>query len=258
MKNQSWSRIFELVWVKANLNLRSEASVNYLSYAWWVIEPLMHMVTYYLVFGFLLNRGGDNYVVFLLTGLVPWLWFNKAVMHAQGSILGGKQLMNQLYVPKLFFPLTNILQDSLKQIIVFVILLTFVVLYGIPPHADWLWLAVLFILQLMFIIGCGLLAALIVPFVRDMAFVIPTLMQFMMFCSGIFFDPKTIAPQLQELFFLNPMASLLQAYRDVLLHSMTPNMNSLIYVGVVSVCLIVIALIGYKKLDHVLPRVVLE
>ncbi len=250
--------MFELVWVKANLNLRSEASVNYLSYAWWVIEPLMHMVTYYLVFGFLLNRGGDNYVAFLLTGLVPWLWFNKAVMHAQGSILGGKQLMNQLYVPKLFFPLTNILQDSLKQVIVFVILMVFVVAYGIPAHSDWLWLLVLFVLQLMLIIGCGLIAALIVPFVRDMAFVIPTLMQFTMFCSGIFFDPKNIVPQYQDLFFLNPMASLLQGYRDVLLHSSPPDMGALLYVGIVSLVLIAIALVGYKKLDHVLPRVVLE
>lgn len=258
MKNHSVSRMCELVWVKSCLNLRSEASVNYLSYAWWVIEPLMHMVTYYLVFGFLLNRGGDNFIAFLLTGLVPWLWFNKTVMHAQGSILAGKQLMNQLYVPKLFFPLTNILQDSLKQVIVFAILLIFVVLYGIPPHAEWLWLAVLFALQLMLIVGCGLLAALIVPFVRDMIFVIPTFMQFMMFCSGIFFDPKTIVPQYQDLFFLNPMASLLQAYRDVLLHSMTPDLKALLYVAVVSSVLIIIALIGYKKFDHVLPRVVLE
>ena len=258
MKNQSMVRMFELVWVKANLNLRSEASVNYLSYAWWVIEPLLHMVTYYLVFGFLLNRGGDNYVAFLLTGIVPWLWFNKAVMHAQGAILGGKQLMNQLYVPKLFFPLTNIVQDSIKQVIVFTILLIFVVLYGIPAHIGWLWLFVLFILQILFIIGCGLLAALIVPFIRDMAFVIPTLMQFMMFCSGTFFDPKNILPQSQEFFFLNPMANLLQQYRNVLLYGLAPDIHELMYIFEISMVLIFIALLCYKKFDHALPRVVLE
>lgn len=258
MNNEKLCRMFELVWVKANLNLRSEASVNYLSYAWWIIEPLMHMLTYYLVFGVLLHRGGDHFVAFLLSGLVPWLWFNKAVMHAQGSILGGKQLMNQLYVPKLFFPLTNIVQDSIKQVIVFIILLIFIVLYGIPAHIGWFWLAVLFSVQFLFIVGCGLLAALIVPFVRDMAFVIPTLMQFMMFCSGIFFDPTKIVPQYQELFFLNPMASLLQQYRLVLLHGSSPNLHELIYVGCVSFLLIGIALVGYKKLDHTLPRVVLE
>lgn len=258
MKNQSLTRMLELVWVKANLNLRSEASVNYLSYAWWVIEPLLHMVTYYIVFSFLLNRGSDNYVAFLLTGLVPWLWFNKAITHAQGSILQGRQLMNQLYVPKLFFPLTNILQDSIKQVIVFSILIVFLLLYGIPLHLNWVWLIPLFFIQLLLIIGCGLIAALIVPFVRDMSFVIPTLLQFMMFCSGIFFDPKKIVSEHQDLFFLNPMAIMLQSYRDIFLHLGTPDLNHLIYVLIISLILIIIAIIGYKKMDHIIPRVVLE
>lgn len=258
MKNQTTKKMLELVWVKANLNLRSEASVNYLSYAWWIIEPLLHMVTYYIVFGFLLNRGGDNYVAFLLTGLVPWLWFNKAVMHAQGAILGGKQLMNQLYVPKLFFPLTNIVQDSIKQVIVFAILIAFVIVYGIPVSIGWLWLFPLFLVQFMLIIGVGLLAALIVPFIRDMAFVIPTVLQFMMFCSGIFFDPKDVLTEHQELFFFNPMAVLLQQYRNVLLDNVAVDTHELIYVSVVSFTLIITALIAYKKLDLSIPRVVLE
>ena len=59
-------RLLELIWTKAVFNLRSEVHRNYLSYGWWVLEPLLHMGIYYLVFGLLLQRGDANYSTFLL------------------------------------------------------------------------------------------------------------------------------------------------------------------------------------------------
>src|SRR5476649_826708 len=137
-------RTLELVWVKAKLNLKSEASINYLSYAWWVIEPLLQMAIYYLVFSFLLKQGGPDYVPFLLTGLIPWIWFGRSVSHAQGSIIQGKYLMNQVHISKVFFPLTFILQDAIKQILVFILLLIFLLLYGYNYGLNILWVLPLF------------------------------------------------------------------------------------------------------------------
>jgi len=258
MQSIGLRKTIELIWGKASLTLRSEASVNYLGYAWWVIEPLLHMVVYYVVFSLLLARGGDNYVAFLLTGLIPWLWFSKSISHAQGSIIGGKELMNQLYVPKLFFPLTKLTQDAVKQSVVFALLLAFLLVYGIDASVTWLWLVPIILLQLLFTTGCALLAAILVPFVRDMAFVIPTGLQFMMFCSGIFFNPMDISPHLQFWFFLNPMAILLQDYRDVLINNQLPDLQQNLYVLVISLVLISVSAFLYKKLDHALPRVVLQ
>lgn len=258
MHSTQIKRTLELIWVKASLNLRSEASVNYLSYAWWVIEPLLHMVVYYVVFSFLLARGGENYVAFLLTGLIPWLWFSKTISHTMGSILQGKQLMNQLYIPKLFFPLTFVVQDAVKQVIVFVLLLTFLAFYGIVPSLIWFHVIPVLMVQLLLIIGCSLIAALIVPFVRDMSFVIPTGLQFMMFCSGIFFSHHDIPESVLHYFFLNPMAVILAAFRDVLVDNIIPNYSQLGYVALLSAIFIIVSALLYKKLEYVLPRVVLE
>ncbi|MEF1284796.1 ABC transporter permease [Vibrio sp. M250220] len=251
-------RTLELIWVKASLNLRSEASVNYLSYAWWVIEPLLHMVVYYVVFSFLLARGGDNYVAFLLTGLIPWLWFSKTINHTMGSILAGKQLMNQLYIPKLFFPMTCVVQNAIKQVMVFLLLLAFLVAYGISPSSVWLYCIPIIFIQLLFTIACSMLAALAVPFIRDMSFVIPTALQFLMFCSGIFFSHHDIPVGAQSIFFLNPMAVILAAYRDVLVDGVGPNWGLLGYVTILSSCLTIFGVWLYKKLEYILPRVVLE
>lgn len=251
-------RTFELIWVKATLNLRSEASVNYLSYAWWIIEPLLHMIVYYIVFSFLLARGGEDYVAFLLSGLIPWLWFSKTVSHTMGSIMGGKQLMNQMFISKLFFPLTFVIQDTVKQIIVFFLLILFLYFYGISPSYLWFYSIVIFFIELLFIIGVSLLAALIVPYVRDMTFIIPTGLQFLMFCSGIFFNPKDIPAHIQGVFFINPMAIILNSFRDVFLNHQLPNFIHLTYVTVISLGLITLACFLYRKLEYSLPRVVLD
>ncbi|QIX97179.1 ABC transporter permease [Cedecea sp. FDAARGOS_727] len=249
-------RTIELVWVKAKLNLKSEASINYLSYAWWIIEPVLQMAIYYLVFSFLLKQGGHDYVPFLLTGLIPWIWFGRSVSHAQGSIIQGKYLMNQVHMPKIFFPLTFILQDAIKQLLVFILLFIFLVLYGYNYDLGMLWIIPVILVQLLLIIAFSLVVSVIVPFVRDFSFVIETGLQIMMFCSGIFFNYKTIPAMESKVFFMNPMAVILSSYREVLMYHNAPNIKLLAYVVIVSLILISISLYAFKKLEFIFPRVV--
>src|SRR5699024_7169284 len=109
----------ELVWVKARFNLRSEANRNHLRYLWWFIEPLLFMAVYYVVFALLLQRGGKNYVPYLLTGIIPFQWFAKSIQGASNTIVQGKGLMKSVRVSPLFFTLANLVQNASKQMPVF-------------------------------------------------------------------------------------------------------------------------------------------
>jgi lipopolysaccharide transport system permease protein len=136
-KKATVGRLVELIWTKAIFNLSSEVNRNYLSYGWWILEPLLHMVVYYVVFGLLLQRAGENYPVFLLTGLIPWMWFMKAVSASSGSILSGQNLILQVGLPSIVFPMVSLLQATLKQLPVFVLLLGFVWVQGHSPGVYW-------------------------------------------------------------------------------------------------------------------------
>ncbi len=258
MSRTKINQTLELIWVRATLNLRSEASVNNLSYAWWIIEPLLHMSVYYLVFSLLLNRGGENYIAFLLTGLVPWLWFSKTISSTTGSILKGQKLMNQLHVPKIFFPSTIIVQNSIKQVFVFFLLFVFIIGFGLHPSIAWMNLFPVIFIQFMLILSCSLLAALSVAFVRDMSLIIPTALQFMMFCSGIFYSHNDIPTDMQAIFFSNPMAVILASYRKILVENVNPDWFLLGYVAILSLGLLALSLALYKKYEYILPRVVSE
>jgi len=251
-------RLLELIWTNAVFNMRSEVQRSYLSYGWWILEPLLHMVIYYIVFDKLLHRGGEGFVVFLLSGLVPWMWFLKAVNSSSNSIKQGSKLMLQVGLPSFVFPLITIMQATLKQIPVFILLLCLMWLNGYSPNIHWLALIPVLIIQALLIIACACAIAAIIPFVRDLSFLVPTGMTFLMFLSGVFYDYRMISPEWQNIFLMNPVAYLLKSYREILLDGVAPNFQILMMIGFVSGAACILLLLLYKRLRYVYPRIVAE
>ena len=250
--------LLALIWIKAIFNLRSEVHRNYLSYAWWILEPLLHMSVYYLVFGVLLNRGGENYPVFLLSGLIPWMWFMKCVISSSNSIIAGQNLMIQVGIPSIFFPLVSLLQATLKHIPVFLMLFGFLWLQGYYPKAHWWALIPVIIVQALITITIATSVAALIPFARDLSNLVQTGLIFLMFLSGIFYDYRMIAPNWQEIFLLNPMAFLLKCYRDIFIDGSLPDLDALILWGLGSTITCILLIQLYKRLRYIYPRIVLQ
>jgi lipopolysaccharide transport system permease protein len=254
----NFKQFIGVTWQKARLNLKSETSVNYLSYGWWFLEPLIHMSAYYVVFGLFLQRGGDGCVFFLLVGLVPWLWFSRTISQASVSLLSGKGLMNKLFIPKLFFPLVRIVQTTFKQILVLIIFLIFLILCGHAVTIHWLAILPIFLVQLLLMLPLAALAALVVVYVRDFKLLIPTLLQFMFFSSGIFFSVDDVPEQYRDFLLLNPMAGVIQASRDVLLSNQWPDWVYLSTVAAISMIALVAIISTYHNLEQAIAKAVQE
>ena len=252
------STLARVIWEKSRLNLKSEASANYLSYSWWFLEPIIQMACYYIVFELLLHRGGPGYIYFLLVGLVPWLWFARVINQGSTSLFGGRGLMNQLDIPKLFFPAVFVTQCTSKQLLVFAVLLLFLWATGTPVSEHWLASLPVMIVQLSLMIPLTLFLAFAVVFVSDLKFIIPTIIQFLFFCSGIFFDISQVSPTYRDYFLLNPMAGLIHAYRQTLLENQWPDWSYLLYILLFSAVLTAIALYTYQRHDKTIARVVQE
>jgi len=182
---------------------------------------------YYLVFGFLLQRGGDNYPVFLLSGLIPWMWFSKAVNSSSNSIISGQGLLLQVGLPSIVFPLVTLLQATLKQIPVFLLLLGFLWLQGFAPGTNWWALLPVIVVQAILTTAFACSVAALVPFARDLSYLVPTGLMFLMFISGIFYDYRTIPENWQSLFLANPVAFLLKSYREILVNGTLPDFHVL-------------------------------
>ena len=252
-------RFWQLIVIKVRFNLRSEASQSYLSYAWWILEPLMQMSVYYIVFDIFLHRGGPDFVPFLLCGIVPFLWFSRTVSNSSRSIVQGQGLISQTYLPKPFFPLVVIGQDLVKQQVAFLLLFGFLLYFDYMPGVEWLWLIPIAITQLLLIIAVAFLVSFIVPFARDIQYLINAGLMMLMFGSGIFYSYENVLlPEHREIFLMNPMANLLVSYRMVLMDGTAPLTGSLVVIAAVSLAFIFLMSQIMKRYNNTLTRLALE
>ena len=217
------------------------------------------MSAFYLVFKVFLNRGTEDFVSFLFCGIVPWLWFAKSISNSMNAIIQGKGLISQTYIPKLFFPLVIVCQDAVKQSFVFVLLLAYLSTTGYQISVYWSWLVPIIIIQFLFISSVSFFVAFLIPFARDLKFLVSSMLTLGMLGSGVFYSYKQVLlPEHRDIFLMNPMANLIANYRIVLMEGGIPMVGSLVNIGAVSIILIIIALYLMKRFDNVLTRFIVE
>jgi lipopolysaccharide transport system permease protein len=253
----SKAHLVEVFFTKLVFNLKSEASKTYLGYAWWLLEPALMVAVFYLVFAVFLARGTPDFVVFLVCGKIPFLWFSKSVTNASRLIIAGRGLINQVSMPKLFFPMLVVFQDAFKQLIVFIFMFTFLYLSGM--EITWVWLTIIFVIltQLLLVSAASLVVAVITPFLPDFKYLIATTMLALMLGSGIFYSYKEVLLlEHQQLFLMNPIANLIKNYRQVLMDNTLPDWVALGSIGAFSITLIILMTLYFRKTDTIYARLV--
>lgn len=237
----------ELVNTQSRMSLKADASKFYLGYLWWVIEPLLYVIVFYLVFEIVLQFGRGEFLLFLICGKIPFLWFSKSINQASNSIIQNKGLIGQTVIPKTIFPFIAMQEVLYKQWLVFAVMLLVTVFYEHLPEWRWLWLVPIIIVQYQLIIACSLVGAFLVSVVPDFRMIISMGMLFLMFASGIFWDINTIANLEVREYILtyNPLAFLIDAYRQVLIEQSMYNLNHL---SVLALILSIFIFLGHMLL----------
>jgi len=255
----SKAHLVEVFFTKLVFNLKSEASETYLSYVWWLLEPALMVAIYYLVFAILLASRTPDFIVFLVAGQIPFLWFSKSITNSSRSIIAGRGLINQVSIPMPFFPLLIVFQDAFKQTVVFAVMFAFFALYGL--ELSWVWLSVIFIIltQLLLICAIALLVAAITPFLPDFKYLIVTAMTALLFGSGIFYSYKDVlSPKYQQLFLMNPIANLVKNYRQVLMDNTLPDWTALAAISLASAALIMLMTLYYRRTGTIYARMIAQ
>lgn len=252
----TFNQTVTLVDTLARFHLKGESRQYFFGYLWWVLEPLLYVAVFYIVFEILLESRQPDFLYFLMVGKLTFIWFSKSVNQASSSHEANKGLMAQTNLRKEVFPLAVILQGFYRQLAVFAFLICFLLLGGYPASAAWLWLIPLVLLQAMLISACGLLGALLVSFKRDFRLVIQLGTVFLLFMSGVFWDLNTIANAgLKEgLLVLNPLANLIDCYRQVLMFGNAPSGMRLSWVLGESSLLLMIVCFAYSRLQFWIAR----
>jgi len=248
----------EFIFYQVYANLRSEAKRYYVSYLWWVINPVIEMFVYYLVFGVVLKRGTENFIPFLLIGIVSFRWLMTAVLRSANSIQMNALLINQVYIPKAILPTVIVLTETFKFFITFGVLLLFLAAYGLPVTNHYVALALVLVTEFIFVLGVSCLLSAVTPFMPDLMIIIQNGMQLLFFLSGVFFQIDAIPPPYRQWFYLNPMVAIIESLRAVLLYHQWPSFEKLTYVLCFSFIILFFSYGIIRKFEKAYPRIVMS
>ena len=211
--------VLSLIHTIAGFSLKEESSRYFLGYFWWVAEPALFVAVFYLVFKILLQMEGDDFLLFLICGKLPFIWFSKSVTSAAPSIVNNSGLIGGIDLPKFIFPLAKVQESAYKQAVVFIMLLAFAAWLGPAPSLAWFWLVPILLAQYIMILAVALWVSYLVCYLRDIEFLVGMGMLLMLFLSGVFWDVRSLPdPDASSwLLKLNPLAFILDAYRQVLM-----------------------------------------
>lgn len=248
----------EISFYKAYSDLKAEAARGYLGVLWWVIEPILYMGVFYIVFSVMQHQKGEDFIAFLLVGIVPWKWFASTISNGSRSISNSAGLMNQVYLPKYIFPCVVMLTNSAKFLVVLVLMLGFLVIYGIGPTSAWFALPAIVLIQFaMMLAFSGILAAL-TPLLPDFRQIIDNSLILLFFLSGVLFDISGVPDAIKPYLYINPMVAILEGYRSVLISGQLPPVWPLMVVAILSLVGIFAAKKLIDRYDRVYPKMVLR
>jgi len=240
---------------RALAEIKAEVANQWFGLMWWILEPILYMGAFYVIFAVLGLRGGADVVPFLLVGLVVWKWFATSVATGSVSIKRVAGLIQQIYVPKYVFVWVSVITNFMRFIVVLALLLVFLLVYGAQPSLAWLGLVPVVLVQGLLVFGVAGIFAALVPFAEDLRILVNNGLTLMFFLSGIFFDISKAPESMMPYLYMNPMVSLIDAYRDVLLKGVWPDWGGLFLVGCFSGLLSLIAFYLLRRFDRHYPKI---
>jgi len=236
MTRLEWFRAVDL---HARMALHADAQKFVLGYLWWILEPLFFVAVFYVVFGVILQSGRGDFLAFLIVGKLPFQWFAGAVNHSANSIVAAQPIISQVPMNKSFFPLSKVQESSYKQLAVFALLILYVLYLEVPVGWHWLWLLPIAACQYLLIAAVSLVSAALVCLARDFAKVVQLATMALMFGSGIFWDVRSLTERGQDFILTwNPLAYLLDAYRQVLLYDSAFDVDGLLVWSAMSIVVV--------------------
>ncbi|MDY6874183.1 MAG: ABC transporter permease [Chloroflexota bacterium] len=246
--------IYFLTW--RDIKVRYKQAV--LGIAWAVLQPLLTMVIFTVIFGMLLNTPSQDvpYPLFSLTALLPWQLFASALQRSSVSLVGNANLLTKIYFPRLAIPLSSVFAALVDFLISFVVLIGVMIYYQYWPGWNALWLPLLVLLALLTALAVGLwLSALNVQY-RDIQHMVPFIIQVWMYASPIVYPVETIPAGIwRTLYGLNPMTGVIQGFRWALLGGAPPDLTMLIS-GAVVLALLTSGLFYFRRMEKTFADIV--
>jgi lipopolysaccharide transport system permease protein len=204
--------LYFMVWRDVKVRYRHTV----IGIAWAVVQPLLTMIVFTVIFGRLaaMPSDGQPYALFALAALAPWTYFVTAVTAGANALVGSQHLISKVYFPRLLIPAGAVLTPLIDFAMTLLLLAAGLAWYGVIPGLAVLLLPLFVLLAAVTALAASLWLSAMNVLYRDVRFVVPFLLQFGMFVSPVTYPASTVPEGAWRFVYgLNPMATVIEGFR---------------------------------------------
>ncbi len=216
---------------------------------WSLLNPLVMMGVLTFVFTSIFpNRTIAHFPLFVLCGMVPYNFFTIAWLTGTTSIVDNNHLIKRVPVPREIVPITTVLACCIHLVVQIALLLVIAVFSGKGINVNWLWLPVVWLLDIVFVCGMTLVSASINVFVRDTRYVVESINLVLFWLVPVFYSSDIVPEKYLPIINLNPVATLVVSLRKILINAEAPAPATLLRLMAVSFSVLAVGLLVFRRM----------
>jgi len=235
--------------VKRDLRSRYKGSV--LGFLWMFLNPLLQLCVYTIVFSVIMRMGIDKFYLFMFVALVPWLFFSTCLSGGTSVIFAQQDMVKKIYFPRDVLPISFVVSQFVNMLFSFIIIFVVVFLSGVGVNpVALLYLPLIMLIQFVLCLGITYLVSSLSVYFRDLQHIMGIISMAWMYLTPIIYPVEMVPERFINLFYLNPMTTIVIAYRDILYYKQVPEMSTLANAVLMGVGILIIGRIVFSKLQR--------
>lgn len=240
----------ELLKTNVKKEIRGKYKASFLGVLWSFINPLLQVLVYAIVFPYIMRVQTENYLIFLICGIIPWTWFTNVISQGTTCVTNNSNLIKKVYFPREILPISIVTSGLINFLISCLIILIFVLLGGCG--ISWHLIFIPFIALIQYVISLSIIFLLSAfnVYVKDTEYMITFIINLFFYATPVLYSTEMFKDSwMIWLFRFNPMAHLINAYRDVFYLHRMPEMLNLLLLFIIGLLLLIICYKIFKKLE---------
>lgn len=241
----------ELLKTNIKKDIRGKYKASVLGVLWSFINPLLSVLVYAIVFPYLMRATADHYIVYLVTGIIPWTYFQTVLNACVTCIKANSGIIKKVYFPRVILPISAMCSGIVNFFISCVIILAFCLIWRVGISWHIIFVPLIALIQGLLAMGAGMALGALDAYLQDLEYIINFIVQLLFYGTPIIYEISQFSSGslLSRLIRLNPMTTIMNSYRDVFMYHQMPDMMALGLVGIFTLAVVVIGYLIFKKLE---------
>lgn len=238
----------ELLKTNVKKEIRGKYKGSFLGVLWSFVNPLLTVAVYAIVFPYIMRDTPDNFLIFLVIGIIPWNFFTVVMNQGMVTVRMNAGIIKKVYFPREILPISVALSGLVNFLISCIIILLFCIFGGVGISWHLVLLPLISILQFFFTLGLVFALSAINIYIKDTEYIVQFFINLMFYATPILYSAATLG-EMKYILYMNPMTHIVESYRDIFLYHQMPQLTSILSLVVISFLSFIIGLAIFRKLE---------